>query len=67
MTAVEKIKIQIYELELKLKEIQDECSHPKAAVISTNKSDTGNYYSGDDSYWVEHDCTLCDKRWTTSK
>lgn len=67
MSRVIVIQKEIEALEAELKAIQKECSHPKPAIISINKGDTGNYDPTQDHYWTEHHCTLCDERWNTDQ
>lgn len=64
MNIIQEYKEQIEKLQSKIVEIQDWCSHPKAALTSVNKSDTGNYDPSCDSFWTEFHCGLCEKRWT---
>lgn len=64
MNIIQDLKTQIKVLEDKIKSIQAECSHPKAAVIEKPGASTGNYDPTADCYWVDHHCTLCDKKWT---
>ena len=40
---------------------QKNCKHPM--VEKTNRSDTGNYDPGCDSYWKDCYCPDCGKRW----
>lgn len=54
---------QIAELTLKIRQIQEECSHPKIAVTKKPGSNTGNYDPSADSYWMDCHCLLCDKTW----
>jgi hypothetical protein len=67
MSIVEDIKKQIKDLYAKLESIQNECSHPKAALTSVNDGNTGNYDPSADSWWTDHHCTLCDKKWRTDQ
>lgn len=63
MSRVTDIQEEIKKLNNELKEIQEACSHPKPAVISKHDANTGNWSSADDSYWIDHHCTMCDKHW----
>ena len=63
MNIVDKIKDEIAELQLSIKNIQDECSHPESAVTKKHGSNTGNYCEADDCYWTDFECNLCGKRW----
>jgi hypothetical protein len=67
MTIVQEIKEQITQLELKLINIQKNCSHPKDVIVSVNRSNTGNYDPSADRYWTDHHCTFCDKRWSSDQ
>lgn len=42
--------------------IQNICTHPN--VVSVDKGNTGNW-DRQDTYWQEHNCPDCEKRWTT--
>lgn len=64
MNRVNKIKKQIKTLQKELKQIQDECSHPKVCLEKEARSNTGNYDPSDDHYWYDLHCTLCGKRWS---
>lgn len=66
MTIIEELNEQIKLAYAKIKEIQNECSHPLVARITVNKGNTGNW-DRDDSYWTEHHCSLCDRRWHTDQ
>ncbi len=44
--------------------LQALCIHPLHAVQVHHDSNTGNYDPSADSYWTDHKCCLCDKRWT---
>lgn len=63
MAIIEDLKSQIKALEAQIKEVQDQCSHPKGVLKAKNASNTGNPYERD-SYWIDYHCQLCDKRWT---
>ncbi len=67
MTSVHSLNEEIALLQLKVASIQEECSHPKACLTSTNRSNTGNYDPSADSYWTEHLCGLCEKQWRTDQ
>jgi len=67
MNIVEEIKAKIKELEDQLEEIQDRCSHPAQAILAKNGSNTGNYDPSADSWWTDHHCRLCDKKWRTEQ
>ena len=69
MSIVEDIKNQIKQLEIRLKKIQDECSHPKSCRVLLQEYEIGGVNhdyqeyeaSSKQQYWQ---CTLCDKQWT---
>jgi len=46
----------------KLKEFQDSCPHPRLRY--RDMGSTGNWDSGDDSYWRDWFCPDCRKQWT---
>jgi hypothetical protein len=45
-----------------LKAVQDECSHPDLEGVYG--SNTGNWCSADDSYWIDLKCPTCGKTWS---
>jgi hypothetical protein len=59
--SVGKIKASIYDLELRLRNIQEKCAH--ARVEKKHGASTGNYDPSDDRYWTDFHCLECDKRW----
>ncbi len=61
---IEDLKKEIKVLQDKITSIQEECSHPEAAVTRVAEADTGNWCKADDSYWYVCVCALCEKRWT---
>jgi len=58
-----KLRDEIRILQNKITSIQEQCSHPKEAVTEKAGASTGHWCPGDDSYWVDKHCHLCDKRW----
>lgn len=56
---------QIENARLKLDELQAACPHVNAT--HTNRANTGNYDPHSDSYWTEHHCYDCGRRWTTDQ
>jgi hypothetical protein len=60
---VKELREQITKLQLQIKVIQDECSHPSLCVTKKHFSDTSNWVRNEDSYWTEFHCSLCDKHW----
>jgi hypothetical protein len=67
MTIIDDLRRQIKESEEKIKEIQADCSHPLSARLTLNSGATGNYDDPEGTYWTEHHCTLCDKKWHTDQ
>ena len=61
---IEVLKLEIAEIQSRITGIQNECSHPAAAVVKERFGDTGNYDPSSDKYWTEFHCTLCDKKWS---
>jgi hypothetical protein len=58
---IDQLRLQIQSLSSQIESIQNECSHPKAAVTEKNGANTGGYDR--DVYWVDKHCRLCDKQW----
>jgi hypothetical protein len=67
MTIIETLKAQIAESQAKIKEIQEQCSHPLVARKTENRRATGNYDDPEGSYWTDHFCGLCEAKWTTDQ
>lgn len=61
---IQELRKKIDDLQTQIDRIQEQCSHPDAAVTRVAKSDTGNYDRTQDAYWYECECKLCEKRWT---
>jgi hypothetical protein len=61
------LNAQIAKLRLQIATIQSECSHPESTRKSTPGADTGNYDPSQDWYWIDHECLLCEKKWTEDK
>jgi hypothetical protein len=61
---IQKLKEEIAELQKKIDEIQELCSHPVTTVRNWN---AGNDYDRQNDYRRDHHCQLCDKRWTTNQ
>jgi hypothetical protein len=59
--SVGKIKASIYNLELRLRNIQEKCLHIRAE--KKHGASTGNYDPSSDRYWTDFHCLECDKRW----
>ncbi len=66
-TIIEELEEQASAIHERIRLIQSQCSHPLVVRKTQNKSDTGNWDRGQDSYWTEHECGLCKKRWTTTQ
>lgn len=47
--------------------LQSMCPHPLIMRDHKNGSSTGNWDRSTDSYWTDHKCTMCDKRWQTGQ
>jgi hypothetical protein len=67
MSIIDDIKTQIKELQQKMLDIQQECNHPLSARETKNRGVSGNYDDPEGSYWTEHQCNLCEKRWSTDQ
>lgn len=63
MSIVDTLYNDISILQNKIKDIQDNCSHPEGAVTKEYGSNTGNYDPSSDCYWTNFVCGLCSKRW----
>jgi hypothetical protein len=46
-----------------IKRVQDNCEHSRETLVGKHDADTGNWDRGDDSYWIDFHCQICDKRW----
>lgn len=67
-TRVKRLKAKIDLLQCELRIIQDhECEHPKKSLFYMAGSNTGNYDPSSDCYWLDFDCNICGKRWTTDQ
>ena len=66
-TIIEELKEEAAAIHDRITLIQSQCSHPLVVRKTENKSDTGNWDRGQDSYWTEHECGLCQKRWRTDQ
>lgn len=47
-------------------ELQDLCSHPLIARETENRG-SSEHWDGDSSYWTDHRCGLCGRRWSTTQ
>ncbi len=63
-TPVQKLKAKIAVLHDKITVIQTACPHPPVHVTYQYDSNTGNWDRGDDGYWTNIKCALCERRWT---
>lgn len=61
---VEALSTQVADINEEIGFIQDECPH-ETSVYSAHGS-TGNW-DRDDSFWYDHYCYDCRKRWTTDQ
>ncbi len=59
---ISQLRQQIKSLEQKIKNIQEECNHPKSAVTSVYLGVTGQF-NEDRRY--KNTCQLCEKVWNT--
>ena len=59
MSIITKLKEQISELNHKICKIQDDCSHPKDAVLKERRR--GGEF--DNEYYIIKTCSLCEKIW----
>lgn len=66
-TIIEELKEEASEIHARIRLIQSQCAHPLVVRTTKNKSDTGNWDRGQDSYWTEHECGLCQLRWQTDQ
>lgn len=60
MNIVDQLRSEIEERNNRIKEIQENCSHPESAVERKSGSNTGNLLN-DDVYWQDCECKLCYK------
>jgi len=54
---------RIVKAQKELKQIQDECPHPKETLDKKFGGNTDNYDPHSDSYWVTLHCGVCDRGW----
>jgi hypothetical protein len=66
-TIVERLEAEADAIHDRIILIQKQCSHPLVVRETVNKGDTGNWDRGQDSYWAEHKCGLCGRRWQTEQ
>ncbi len=64
-TRITRLKDKIQKARQEITVIQDACPHHR--LVGKFYSDTGNYCSSDDSYWVELECPECQKFWRTDQ
>ena len=60
-TKVERLNKKISELSCQITELRKICPHEN--LVGVYKSDSGNWCSSDNSYWVELDCKDCGNAW----
>lgn len=58
-----KQRTKIDKANMKIGELQTSCTH--TGVLYKFRGNTGNYDPSDNSYWIEWDCPICTRRWTT--
>lgn len=63
-SAVTRLKAQAARIQDRIKSVQDACPHPAGRVQYSYQANTGNWDRGDDCYWTNIFCGLCEKRWT---
>jgi hypothetical protein len=56
---------KINEYDLKIKELQNICTHPSATKVYNG--DGGSYYEPDGRYWIDWTCPDCGKKWMTDQ
>ncbi len=61
MSILKELRGKIANLEAEICKIQENCSHPDA--IMTPGESTCGCCGDDDTYWTEHFCRLCEKKW----
>lgn len=61
---IAKCKEKILEQTLKIKELQEECTH---TGVHFKYRGGGGGYDRDDSYWINYKCPHCDKYWRTDQ
>lgn len=59
--AIGEIDLMIAKLNKEKLRLQASCDHP--GLISTKKSDTGNYDPSNNCHWIEFKCPNCGKFW----
>lgn len=64
MSTIVRLKERIKETEMLIDSIQEQCSHPEAAVIKEYKGSSGNYDPAANGYWIIFLCETCEKQWT---
>ena len=55
-------KYEIEELRAEIEDLQNICQHTE--YMKEHKGSTGNWYPGDDCYWTNFTCQICNKHWT---
>lgn len=66
MSECERVEAKLKAFHEQRVELQDLCKHPLPAREVKNKGNTGNW-DGHDTYWTDHHCTLCNRRWSTTQ
>ena len=67
MSKIQELKSKIDSLQQQINNIQTECNHPMSARTTKGGANTGNYDPTADCYWTDHECGLCEKRWTVDQ
>lgn len=60
-TKRERLGKKIAELQEQIRDLMVECTHPH--LTGKYDANTGNWCSGDDSYWIDYECPDCGKVW----
>lgn len=55
---------RIEELRVELKQLQEDCNHPKSQITKLNCGSSGNWDPGDNKSWTEFRCLVCGHFWT---
>lgn len=62
---INSIKNKILKHNQDIMHIQSDCEHN--STRRTHRANTGNYCRGDDIYWIDCVCLICDKHWQDSQ
>jgi hypothetical protein len=61
---IETYKIILSEVNSTILRFQKNCSHPDETLFKIMKASTGSWDRGDDNWWANFWCSVCDKYWT---